>query len=288
MKKILTITFLLILHVASAQDLIITSKNDSINAKIIKVQKGMLHFNFVKNGEIRKTLLPLEAIKTQQRNFFSTPEVPANYKAKNSYSGPKYRIAIQGGLSYLLAETASSVPAALRAHAKELKSGYHWGAEAHYLTDENFGFGVKYSMFYNNNIEPNVSVTFSDNTVLYGIEVTNYIHFIGPSILYKTQTSNGKNAWVSGLALGYMGYKQKEQIGNRHFTSTGATFGLGVDLGYDIYLSEKLSLGFMVSLAAGSLGEIDIEESGFSQTLELEERENLSRIDLSVGLRWNL
>ena len=271
-----------------AQDLVVTSKNDSINAKITKIKKGMLHFNFVKDGEVRKTLLPLAEVKVQQKDFFLKSEVPADYKPKNSYTGPKYRIALNGGLSYLTAKTSSSVPDALRDHAKQLKSGYNWGANLHFLTSEYFGFGLKYNTFYSSNVENNVSQTLPNNTVLYGIKDVNYIHFIGPSVLFKFVSSNGKNAWVSSASIGYMGYKQEQQIGNRNSTYTAATLGGNLDFGYDIYLSKKLSLGLMVSFAAGSLGEVDLEENGISQTIELDERENLSRIDFSAGLRWAL
>ena len=271
-----------------AQDLVVTSKNDSINAKITKIKKGMLHFNFVKDGEVRKTLLPLAEVKVQQKDFFLKSEVPADYKPKNSYTGPKYRIALNGGLSYQTAKTSSSVPDALRDHAKQLKSGYNWGADIHFLTSEYFGFGLKYNTFYSSNVENNVNLTLPDNTVLYGIKDVNYIHFIGPSVLFKIVSSNGKNAWVSSASIGYMGYKQEQQIGNRNFTYTAATLGGNLDFGYDIYLSKKLSLGLMVSFVAGSLGEVDLEENGISQTIELDERENLSRIDFSAGLRWAL
>ena len=97
-----------------------------------------------------------------------------------------------------------------------------------------------------------------------------------------------KTLGFQASSIGYMGYKQERQTRNRNFTYTAATLGLNLDFGYDIYLSKKLSLGLMVSFAAGSLGEVDLEENGISQTIELDERENLSRIDFSAGLRWAL
>ena len=272
----------------SAQDLVVTSKNDSINAKITKNKKDILYFYFVKNGEVRSTLLPLKEVQAHQKNFYLTAEVPEDYKPTNSYTGPKYRIALNGGLSYQTAKTSSSVPDALRDHAKQLKSGYNWGADIHFLTSENLGFGLKYNTFYSSNVENNVNLTLPDNTVLYGIKDVNYIHFIGPSVLFKFVSSNGKNAWVSSTSIGYMGYKQEQQTGNRNFTYTAATLGLNLDFGYDIYLSKKLSLGLMVSFVTGSLGEVDLEENGISQAIELDERESLSRIDFSAGLRWAL
>ena len=264
-----------------------TSKNDSINAKITKIKKDILYFYFVKNGEVRSTLLPLKEVQAHQKNFYLTAEVPEDYKPTNSYTGPKYRIALNGGLSYQTAKTSSSVPDALRDHAKQLKSGYNWGADIHFLTSENLGFGLKYNTFYSSNVE-NKNLTLPGNTVLYGIKDVNYIHFIGPSVLFKFVSSNGKNAWVSSTSIGYMGYKQERQTRNRNFTYTAATLGLNLDFGYDIYLSKKLSLGLMVSFVTGSLGEVDLEENGISQAIELDERGSLSRIDFSAGLRWAL
>jgi len=269
----------------SAQDLVVTSKNDSINAKITKNKKDILYFYFVKNGEVRSTLLPLKEVQAHQKNFYLTAEVPEDYKPTNSYTGPKYRIALNGGLSYQTAKTSSSVPDALRDHAKQLKSGYNWGADIHFLTSENLGFGLKYNTFYSSNVE-NKNLTLPGNTVLYGIKDVNYIHFIGPSVLFKFVSSNGKNAWVSSTSIGYMGYKQERQTRNRNFTYTAATLGLNLDFGYDIYLSKKLSLGLMVSFVTGSLGEVDLEENGISQAIELDERGSLSRFDFSAGLRW--
>jgi len=182
-----------------AQDLVVTSKNDSINARITKIKKDILYFYFVKNGEVRSTLLPLKEVQAHQKNFYLTAEVPKDYKPTNSYTGPKYRIALNGGLSYQTAKTSSSVPDALRDHAKQLKSGYNWGADIHFLTSENLGFGLKYNTFYSSNVENNVNLTLPDNTVLYGIKDVNYIHFIGPSVLFKIVSSNGKNAWVSSV-----------------------------------------------------------------------------------------
>jgi|SaaInlStandDraft_1057018.scaffolds.fasta_scaffold85084_2 hypothetical protein len=271
-----------------AQDLVVTSKNDSINARITKIKKDILYFYFVKNGEVRSTLLPLKEVQAHQKNFYLTAEVPKDYKPTNSYTGPKYRIALNGGLSYLTAKTSSSVPEALRDHDKQLKSGVHWGANLHYLTSEYFGFGLKYSTFYSSHTEQNVIITMEDDSVLYGIKDTDYIHFVGPSVLYKIVSPNGKNAWIFKTSIGYLAYKQEQQIGNRNFTITAATLGLNLDFGYDIYLSKKLSLGLLASIVSGGVDEVELKENGVSQTVELDERGSLSRIDLSVGLRWVL
>ena len=58
-----------------SQDLVVTAKNDSINAQIIKEKNEMLHFYFLKDGEVRKTLLPLSEVAYYDKHYFLTVEV---------------------------------------------------------------------------------------------------------------------------------------------------------------------------------------------------------------------
>ncbi len=288
LKKISTVLLCMVSYLVTAQDLVVTAKNDSINAQITKEKDEMLYFNFVKNGEVRKTLLPLEEVKSYTKKFFKESEVPKDYKSKSTYTGPRFRMAVQGGLAFRLGSLSDNIEPALRDHAKNLKSGYSWGFDGHYLLNEYIGVGVKYTMFGSTHEEKNITVEFPDNTIGYGIDETIYTRFVGPSVLSRVLTANGKNAWVSGIALGQLFYRSETTLGGRNFIAEQATFGMSLDFGYDIYLSEKWSLGIATNLFFGSLTEVDLTGNDVSETLELDERESLSRIDFSVGLRWLL
>ena len=69
---------------------------------------------------------------------------------------------------------------------------------------------------------------------------------------------------------------------------TGSTLGISFDIGYDIGLSENLSLGFQLSVLSGTLFEYDWNDGSTTETINLEEGEyeSLNRIDFSVGLRF--
>ncbi len=284
MNKLNKLTLLLLLtsYVVCAQDLIVTSKNDSINAKIIETKKGYTRFNFVKNGEIRRTLLPLSEIKFQQKGFYSTPEVSVTYKSKNTFERPKFRIAVHGGASFLIAKTSDKVEEPLlRDHVKKLKSGYNLGFDFNYFLNEHYGFGIKFSRFSSSNKED----------LLVGVENNWNLTYIGPSFVSRLVSSNGKNAWVFGFSLGYMGFKDEEQIGsfpnNVNTTITGSTLGSALDFGFDLHLSEKLYLGFLANYTSAVFSKYKSKTGGVTKEKDLEEKDNLSRIDLSVGLRFN-
>ena len=89
------------------------------------------------------------------------------------------------------------------------------------------------------------------------------------------------------LSLGYMGYSNDKVIIDK-YKMTGSTMGLSFDIGYDIGLSEKLSLGFQLSFLSGTLFEYDWNDGSTTETIDLEEGEyeSLNRIDCSVGLRF--
>ena len=90
------------------------------------------------------------------------------------------------------------------------------------------------------------------------------------------------------LSLGYMGYSNDKVIIDK-YKMTGSTMGLSFDVGYDIGLSENLSLGFQISFLTGTLFEYDWNDGRKTETIKLEkgEYESLNRIDFSVGLRFS-
>ena len=99
------INVFLIISNIQAQDLIVTNSGDSINCKITKTTKDYVHFTFKYNEEIRNTLLPINQIAAQQKDYFSVSELPFNYTLKDVF--PHFRVAIDGGWQYRTVKLAS-------------------------------------------------------------------------------------------------------------------------------------------------------------------------------------
>ena len=111
MKKIflISISIFLIISKVQSQDLILTNSGDSINCKITKIAKDYVHFTFKYNEKIRNTLLPINQIAMQQKNYFSVSELPDSYTLKDIF--PHFRVAIDGGWQYRTAKLASGMDA---------------------------------------------------------------------------------------------------------------------------------------------------------------------------------
>lgn len=274
-----------------AQDLIVTNEGDSINCKITKVKTDNIYFTFKHKEEFRSTLLPMSNVRTHQFEYYQTSEVPAE-KIVGYENYQRFRIAINGGYSYMPAKISENTPSDFKDYAKELKSGYHFGFDASYYFTEPLGFGVKYFVFKSKNSLDNIYAEDIDGNRRYGKmsdDIT--ISFIGPTFSTRLLNSDKTNAFILGLSIGYIGYTNNYVLID-DFEMTGSTAGFVFEIGYDIGLSENVSLGFQISSIAGNLFEYKISDGVNTETVKLDSDEDelisTSHIDFSVGLRINL
>lgn len=96
---------------------------------------------------------------------------------------------------------------------------------------------------------------------------------------------NNRNTFVMSASFGYLSFEDN-QVQIEDCKLTGSTIGLSLNVGYDVKLSEDLSLGFQLSFLQGALNKFDVIEVGRTREVELDEGEyeSMNRIDLSVGL----
>lgn len=276
--------------VANSQDLVVTPKGDSINCNITKVKHNNIYFTFKYDDEYRSTLLPISSVKAYSYDFFSENHIPANMIiGKGDYA--RFRIAVNTGYSYQLANISDNTPNLLVDYMKNLRRGYHFGGDLTFFTSETIGFGVKASHFSTWNSINDIAFDLEDGlgtTVNGKISDDITVTFIAPSFTTRLYNGDKNNSFYSSFAIGYLLYKNEATYYDS-FIMKGNSIGFGLDIGYDIGLSEKFSLGFQISLLAGTLTEVELNYGNRIETLALEEDEyeSLGRIDLSIGLRFH-
>lgn len=283
---ILSLFFLCTLTVFS-QDLVVTSDGDSINCRITKVKSEFIYFTFMHQGEIRSTLLPVSQVVSHRFGYYPQSEVPMGM-AVGAKNYKQFRLALNGGYSYLTAKLSNDIPSDFKDYTKDLKSGYHFGTDFTYFFSESFGFGARYLLFKSSNSLDNIYVEDIYGNRSYGkMQDDLNISFIGPTFSTRLLGRNKENAFIINISFGYMGYRNDGVLINP-YKLTGSTMGTSYDISYDIGLSKKLSLGFQLTLISGLLSEYRLDDGTSTQTIKLEkgEYEGLGRIDLSVGLRF--
>ena len=286
LKLLSSITLLLLIRVSvQAQDLIVTLDGDSINSKITKTKADFIYFTFVKDGEIRQTLLPLTKIKIHRKNFYSTSAILQINGAPPKSFPSAFRIAVNAGPSQLLAKTSPDVPAQNKTYISALKSGYHYGLDASFFLANDLGFGIKLNQFETNNS----GVFYNEMSGSFLVEDNISTTFIAPSFTGKLVSPSNNHTIIFGVALGYLNYINNGRNGNAVLKLNGATLGSALDAGYDLKLFKNFAIGAQASIISGVLTSYTVSSGSMSKKVELSEneRENLSRLDLSLGARFN-
>lgn len=271
----------------NAQDLIVTKEGDSLNCKITKIEQDQITFIFKKDDGIRKTLIPIGNVNHYQYKYYETSELPTSVTGGNK-DYPHFRAALNAGLSYRLAKVADGVPSDFEQYVKQLKSGYHYALDLAYYFSEQGGIGFKYAMFRSKNEIDNIFVTRPDGSTDYGsLSDDIFVNFIGPYYSSRFITKSRKNSLLMNLGLGYMGYRDDAVIID-NYTLKGGTLGISWDIGYDLGISRTFALGFQIAYLGGILTQYELSDGNTTQTVELTKGnyESLSRIDLSIGLRF--
>lgn len=287
-REIILLLLIFFISSSHAQDLIVTNEGDSLNCKITKQDTDYIYFTFNHKGEIRNTLLEISSILSFQNNYYAKPEIPRG-KSMVKHSYPKIRIAVQGGWSYRIAKVPVGLESFYEDYIRQLKSGYNLGADFNYFITESLGLGFKYNYFNSKNRIDEVYVENEDGSMESGpMEDNININFYGPSLTSRVLSVNKNSAFITAVGLGYLSYKNKAYFIDDNLTISGNTFGMVLDLGYDIGLSEQMALGLQLSFTLGTLRKLEIDYGNYIDTIELESEsyENLSRIDLSIGLRF--
>jgi len=272
----------------NAQDLIVTSKNDSINAKITKIKRGMIHFRFMKAKELRKTLLPLSEVEAYEKGFYDSAEIPKDIETRAEFVGKRFHIGTNAGFAFRTAKVRDLRDDRLMDHRSNLKSGFNWGLDAYYFIKETLAFGIKFNSFKSKGVLEDVLVFTRTGDSLAMLNSKVAIDFIGPSLVTRLVSANKKNALLLSSSIGYISYKTEDVIGFGRFTSKGGSIGVTLDIGYDFGITDYMSFGILTSWTVGALNKLEINNGFSTDTVDLEEPEGLSRINISGGLRFYL
>ncbi|PKP23872.1 MAG: hypothetical protein CVU06_06055 [Bacteroidetes bacterium HGW-Bacteroidetes-22] len=81
-----------------------------------------------------------------------------------------------------------------------------------------------------------------------------------PAFSKRSLNAKKRNAWITGFSIGYM-KQAKDKVIVDQYKLTGGTFGMIIDLGYNIGLSENLSMGFQPGFISWFLTQDDVNKA---------------------------
>lgn len=210
--------------------------------------------------------------------------------ASEKMTFPRWRLSMQGGGAYRSGQMDPSLDGIMLQHAKRLRWGTVYGADATYYFTQTWGAGLQYSNMRSFNRE-RVEASYDDGSSRSGfLESRIDVAYMGPMLSARMLSPDGRHALIGNYGAGYVSYREAGEV-IEAYSIRGWTVGFRMELGYEWRLNGRLSLGVLLSATSGVLYDLEMTDSaGGRQTVKLDrdEAENLSRLALSVGLRWNL
>lgn len=201
-----------------------------------------------------------------------------------------WRIALSAGYSYRLSKVADIGDPVLEDYLSELKSGYFISAEMGATVSESFAIGMRYDQMRSANSAAVTLIPEDPNEpVLSGILQDDVrITFIGPQMNWRLLSKNEKVEFLWGFSLGYLGFRQENEIIGLETIFTGSTLGTRLDLAVDFRVHPNIALGIGAGLGSGTIRKMNVQQGNTTTTIDFEpgEGEGLVRIDLGGGVRF--
>ncbi|MCD4731270.1 MAG: hypothetical protein K8R74_11750, partial [Bacteroidales bacterium] len=243
----------------------------------------------LEDAEIKKTYYALLSSSipsgSSKEEFTSTEKDHIAGEDNKSISfTSKARITLQFGYTHRTKRVPDGVNVNTKNYYKKLKNSFHVGTDINYFWNENNSIGVSASFSPAKSTLPDlVDIDSLGNIIAQGDLNQNVnLFYVGPSYFSRSIGSNTKTHVLFGLTMGYYGYNERLNWIGETVNLTGGTIGFGFSLGVDFLSSEHFAAGLQASLLMGWLKKIKVD----GNLIELAERENLTRIDLTIGFRF--
>lgn len=301
MKRYLLIAFILagVVTGASGQDRIITLNNDTVECRINRVTRSDIHFDVNTNGVITSGTIPLAGILS----YSISPSATEYRKVKPavSESFPRLRVALSGGAGYLFSSSEKAeesmvewglTQTSAEAYYKDLRTGFYGSGEIAWMFTPVIGAGIRYKFF---DTSASTEGFFDPQDGMYLFYTTYseriYVNFVGASVLYSEPVGIGGKLRVNcSLSAGLALYRNEAELFQGNFLATGSSFGMDGAVGLEYNITPVVAVGAELSSFFSQLRKFEITDGSTTETIELEvdDIENLSRVELSLGIRFYL
>lgn len=202
---------------------------------------------------------------------------------KYMHNDRKARIAFDLGFHNRFYTVEPGTDEEIAKYLKRLRRGLVAGIDLSIFSAEKDAIGLTANFGKSHSLLSNVVVMDNYGSILAtgDLEENVTIYYFGPSYWNITPLSRGGSNFIFGVTLGYYGYHNKYSFLNEETIRNGGSFGLGFNLGTDFFISENIALGIKTGLLIGWANKL--RENG--EVIDLDRKENLTRVDITIGLR---
>ena len=266
-----------------AQDLIVTTQGDSINAEIVKVTEDYIQYVYMDGKRVVRVKSPKSDIKSFRYIFYSKQRtVDYTFDLNNI----DFRLAFTGSASWGLDGPPEDANQFFKDYTRKVNSGWAYKLDFNYfLRDKRIGIGATFENFITQAKINNVTFTNTETGESRVGELSDdvRISYIGPLFVYHIDTRKDNFTAFLGAGAGAVFYRN-EFIRIDELFASGSTFGFHLSASADFTLTNNFLLGFELSANLASLQSYTIDDG--NDIITITEPNDVSRISLSVGLRF--
>lgn len=301
MKSYLLIAFVLagLVTGVSGQDRIITLTNDTVQCKISKVTRNDIYFDINTGGVKTSGKMPLTAILSYSVNTAAATSGKPDQNGNDFY--PRLRLSLSGGAGYLFSSSEKAEESMVgwglsgesaNAYYKNLRTGMCASGDLAWMVTPRIGVGLRYKYY---DTQAALEGLFDPQEGLYLFYSTYseqiYVNFAGASLLFSEPAGSAQQLRIyAAIAAGVALYRNESESFPGNYLITGKTIGMDGNIGLEYFIKPFMAVSAELSAFYGSLRKFELTDGTDTQSVELEKEnyENLSRIDLSLGIRFYL
>jgi hypothetical protein len=187
------------------------------------------------------------------------------------------------GPGLLLEKAPDSLVPEIQDFFDKLRTGWTSGFESQYFFNKRIGLGAKYSRFNTKLAVDSMAIQFLTNTLYINVSSNMRMHTLAPMLYGKIHLFANRVSMVGGLGPAWLLYRNIGQSSIDSATIKGSSPGLSTSLSISYQISPNFHLGLQGCYIRAFLKEYT-EENGSQVKLEEQDYQNLSRVDLSLGL----
>lgn len=302
MKKLFLFILLdIILHFTCfSQDKIITVQHDTIDCKITRVTRNMICFDLVTAGVKTSGRIPAGSVVTY---IVSGKGSTVDMSLPDEKRFSRLNVGINSGFGYLTGSSKKAEEAMTgsvtgfsagnaKAYYRRLKSGFYGDADVAWMIKPNFGTGIRYKFFDTNSSTEGYFDPQDGVHMMYGnYSEQIYVNYFGAQFLYSQYAGRKKSLLLtSSYSLGLAAYRNEAEYIMGRYLLTGKGLGMDSKISLEYFVSPRFSLGTGLSFFYSTLRKVKITDGTNTSTsnLDKENYENLSRVELSFGIRFYL
>ena len=283
-----------------AQDLIITTKDDSIRCAITDVGNSMIYYQTIDPDGRHDHHISIEDVAMYSRAgsfpvflnaLGNDRDLMASRRVKrntNMNGRSPWSLSLTTGLSRMTGRYPTGLTSAYQDYLDRLAHGFHVDAELQYEPTEHVGIGVEYEGAFAFHSSMPLVVTFSDgstSTINFSEEIT--MRFIGASVFGVIGKPGGKSSVHLGMSIGRLDFYDNIDL-ILFAKATGSTVATKLNSSLDLRLSSKLFLVLSLSYLGGSIDQYEFDTGSGPQAhtaTKASEKQDAPHINAGVGLR---